>query len=204
VRFIEFKLNEAFDPDVAKDQKVLNLMGYQAGTDGEETPAFNDAVKKFIAAFKAGKVDKKKYKDAYKSIIGGGSSGTSSGKTRLPVNARVTQAYGNVSGRGTHGGVDLGAPQGTPIAAPQDGVITTATMNGNTCGGMIVLQSGNVMHKFCHCSSINSRVGQEVRAGDIVAYSGGTKGTPGAGFTTGPHLHWEKYVAGRAVDPMTA
>jgi len=58
------------------------------------------------------------------------------------------------------------------------------------------------MHKFCHLLTIKVSVGDKVSAGDTVAMSGGGQAGPGKGLSTGPHLHWEKYVAGTQVDPM--
>jgi murein DD-endopeptidase MepM/ murein hydrolase activator NlpD len=127
--------------------------------------------------------------------------GYKTGKRTKPVNAPVTQPYAKVSSRGKHPGVDLGSKMGTPVAAPIDGQVTFAGLKGN-CGNMLIIQGGNEMHKFCHLLTIKVSVGDKVSAGDTVAMSGGGQAGPGKGLSTGPHLHWEKYVAGTQVDPM--
>jgi murein DD-endopeptidase MepM/ murein hydrolase activator NlpD len=116
-----------------------------------------------------------------------------------PLDAPVTQPFG----KGGHPGVDLGAKMGTPVHAPISGTVQEAGVE-NGCGNTVSIINGNEKHRFCHLISINVRSGQQVRKGDVLGVSGGAQGGPTQGWSTGPHLHWEKYIAGRKVDPMTA
>lgn len=112
----------------------------------------------------------------------------------LPVKGPVTSGFGRRA-RGMHYGTDFGVPVGTPIVAPEDGVVWMAGFNGDA-GLMVAINSGNVQHKLMHLSKIKVSPGEKVKKGQVVALSGNT------GLSTGPHLHWSKYVAGKPVDPM--
>jgi murein DD-endopeptidase MepM/ murein hydrolase activator NlpD len=124
---------------------------------------------------------------------------TDKGPEGKPLNAPVTQPFGNKG----HPGVDLGAKMGTPVHTPIGGTVQEAGIE-NGCGNTVSIINGNEKHRFCHLISINVQSGQQVKAGDVIGVSGGAQGGPTQGWSTGPHLHWEKYIAGRKVDPMTA
>jgi murein DD-endopeptidase MepM/ murein hydrolase activator NlpD len=126
-----------------------------------------------------------------------------------PVNGSVSSPFGNrinpVTGQPqSHAGVDIPAGKGTPIKAPISGKVTQATPESPVCGGTIAISNGKIQHRFCHCSNIDVKVGQEVSQGDVVGLTGGKKGDPGAGRSTGPHLHWEKknLVTGQLMNPV--
>ena len=105
-------------------------------------------------------------------------------------NMRVTQAFKGL----THNGVDLGAAVGTPVYAPEAG--TVKQMKGFRAGLYIELTTATSVHKFMHLSQYSVADGAKVKAGAEIALTGNT------GFSTGPHLHWEKWVDGRAVNPL--
>lgn len=94
-----------------------------------------------------------------------------------------------------HEGIDVSAPEGTPIQAPASGIVQNVrTMSGY--GRTVTVDHGNgVVTFYAHCSRVLVRVGQRVRRGDKLAEVGRT------GIATGPHLHYEVIVNGRAVDP---
>lgn len=103
---------------------------------------------------------------------------------------RVTQTFKG----STHNGVDLGALEGTAVYAPEDGVVKQ--MKGVRAGLYVELTTATGVHKFMHLSQYSTKDSAQVRAGDEIAKTGNT------GFTTGPHLHWEYWVNGRAVNPL--
>lgn len=123
----------------------------------------------------------------------GNTTGAPSSGSGKPVDARPGSPFGPRNGR-AHNGTDFPVPIGTPVKAPQDGVITK-TGNDRMNGIHVVIRSGDNEHFLLHLSKINVSNGQRVKQGDVVALSGNT------GHSTGPHLHWEKHVAGRPVDP---
>ncbi len=97
-----------------------------------------------------------------------------------------------------HEGVDMAAPLGTPIKASGDGVVEfVGTQNGY--GNFVVLKHwSNYSTAYGHMSRFASglRRGQKVSQGDVIGYVGTT------GWATGPHLHYEFRIGGRATDPM--
>lgn len=120
-----------------------------------------------------------------------------SGGIEMPATGPLTSPFGQRA-RGMHWGTDIGVPVGTPVKAPEDCFVGSVG-NNSTAGLHINLTTGagQLRHRLLHLSQVKVKAGQLVRKGDIVALSGNT------GNSTGPHLHWEKYVAGRPVDPMS-
>lgn len=101
--------------------------------------------------------------------------------------------------RGTrrHEGIDVSAPMGSPIVAPAAGVVKRVTRQSGY-GLMVEIDHGNGMvTRYAHCSRADVRAGQRVRRGDQIAAVGNS------GLATGPHLHYEIIINGKAVDPLT-
>ncbi len=92
-----------------------------------------------------------------------------------------------------HHGLDISVPVGTPIYAPVAG---SATVKFNKGGGGLYIQiiSNGFCYWFMHLSRSGlGKVGttKSVTEGQIIGYSGGAKGNPNSGSSTGPHLHFE-------------
>lgn len=102
-----------------------------------------------------------------------------------------------------HFAIDIPAPQGTTIYAPADGYVVKYR-NAGYGYSYVVLHHGNGLSTvYGHVPASLVSAGQFVKRGDPIALVGGTPGTPGAGWmTTGPHLHFETRINGKAVDPM--
>jgi len=110
--------------------------------------------------------------------------------------------YKRVMGR-EHLGVDFRAPQRTEIFAPADGVVKKVATNGYRYSYLIIDHGNDLYTVYGHISRAFVKAGDEVKAGDKIALTGGTPGTTGAGyFTTGPHLHFEVFKNGQYVDPL--
>ncbi len=128
----------------------------------------------------------------------------SSGFARFPFHSRVrvTSQFNPsrrhpVTGRvRPHNGVDFGMPVGSLISAPSDGIVDKAGFS-RTAGYFIVLRhSSTVSTVYMHLSKLSVRPGQRVKQGAVIARSGNT------GISTGPHLHYEVRIGGRAVNPL--
>jgi murein DD-endopeptidase MepM/ murein hydrolase activator NlpD len=108
--------------------------------------------------------------------------------------------------RGFHYGLDIAAPEGTPIYSPVDGVITGLdNIDANGGGKYVFIACGkaygyekdsDVGMLFLHCSLVPGKVGDSVKRGTIVGLVGET------GWATGPHLHFEVRVQGGHVNPL--
>lgn len=99
-----------------------------------------------------------------------------------------------------HSGYDYGKGVGSNVRAPANGTIV-ATVDHSTRGYMVVLFDGLYYHRLMHNSVFKCRPGDQVSEGNVVALSGGAKGAPGAGLSTGPHVHWD--MNKRGVDTNT-
>ncbi|TIS61581.1 MAG: M23 family metallopeptidase, partial [Mesorhizobium sp.] len=97
-----------------------------------------------------------------------------------------------------HKGVDWAAPVGTPIVAAFDGEISFQG-DGGGYGNLVKITHANGREtRYAHMQkfAIASGVGTRVKAGDVIGYIGTT------GLSTGPHLHFELYQSGEAIDPL--
>lgn len=112
----------------------------------------------------------------------------------LPVAGTITSPQGYrtdpITGETSyHSGTDIAVPEGTPILAAADGTVTIANALdswGGSYGYHVKLDhGGGLTTLYAHCSSICVTAGQQVKAGQVIAYVGHT------GRATGPHLHFE-------------
>jgi murein DD-endopeptidase MepM/ murein hydrolase activator NlpD len=95
-----------------------------------------------------------------------------------------------------HLGVDVAAPRGTRIVAPAPGRVSFVGRKFQFGLVVEIDHGGGIMTRYAHCRSALVKVGDQVKHGQTIARVGSS------GLTTGPHLHYEVLVSGRAVDPM--
>ena len=96
-----------------------------------------------------------------------------------------------------HYGTDFTAPIGTKVYAPANGtVLKTSYQRGGAGYYIIIKHAGGYSTVYMHLSKALVRTGQKVSQGQVIALSGNTGGS------TGPHLHYEIRINGRAVDAM--
>ncbi|WP_269932852.1 peptidoglycan DD-metalloendopeptidase family protein [Aminobacter sp. HY435] len=120
-----------------------------------------------------------------------------------PVNGVMTSTFGPrmhpiLKTVRIHKGVDWAAPVGTPIAAAFDGQIVFEG-DGKGYGNLIRISHANGREtRYAHMQrfAANITVGMTVKAGEVIGYIGTT------GLSTGPHLHFELYQDGQAIDPL--
>lgn len=108
---------------------------------------------------------------------------------------------------GEHSGLDLrtlinGYPSmGVQLRAPGPGFVVKTIRNGRFTGNAIFLSHGDLMTVFYHLSEIYVEPDEFVNSGEIIGLTGGAPGHPGAGLSSGPHLHFEVRSDGIPVDP---
>jgi lipoprotein NlpD len=112
-----------------------------------------------------------------------------------PVNGTINSGFGP-RGLSFHDGIDIAAPEGTPIRAIEDGeVIYSDQLRGY--GNMVILRHANgIISVYAHNESNLVREGQSVARGEVVARVGST------GRVSGPHLHFEIRKNNAAQDPL--
>ena len=93
-----------------------------------------------------------------------------------------------------HAGVDLAAPTGTPVYAQNPGRVSFSGRAGGY-GNLVKIAFGNMENRYAHLSQAIARTGSIVARGQLIGKVGST------GASTGPHLHFEKRINGRAVHP---
>ena len=95
-----------------------------------------------------------------------------------------------------HFGIDIAASPNESVLATLDGTVILATYTADTGYVIQVQHSQNLVSVYKHCGSLLKKVGDSVKAGEAIALVGNT-----GEKTTGPHLHFEIWNRGRALDP---
>ncbi|HYY36426.1 MAG TPA: M23 family metallopeptidase [Xanthobacteraceae bacterium] len=95
-----------------------------------------------------------------------------------------------------HTGLDLHGETGDPVRATADGTVVVAGWSGGYGRVVDIDHHNGLSTRYGHLSSVEVRVGQSVKRGQIVGKVGST------GRSTGPHLHYETRLKGEAVDPQ--
>ncbi|HWP50680.1 MAG TPA: M23 family metallopeptidase [Clostridia bacterium] len=119
---------------------------------------------------------------------------------RLPVQGILSSPFGArkhpITGKPDfHTGADFAAALNTPIGAAWPGVVVE-TGSSQIYGNFVTLDHGGFQTRYCHCNAIAVKVGMRLRQGETLAYVGNT------GVSTGPHLHFELIINGKAANPL--
>lgn len=94
-----------------------------------------------------------------------------------------------------HKGVDVAAPEGTPILLAFSGEVVEVG-ESDIYGRYLLVDHGNDLYtRYCHCNKILVDTGFKLKQGEVVALVGNT------GWSTGPHLHFEIISNGKYCDP---
>ncbi|MCK8824780.1 peptidoglycan DD-metalloendopeptidase family protein [Fuchsiella alkaliacetigena] len=117
-----------------------------------------------------------------------------------PARGRITSGYGYrthpiTNRRQLHTGIDIALPTGTPVKAAASGRVINSTWLSGFGYTVIIEHDEGKETLYAHNSRLVVNAGDEVRQGEVIAYSGST------GQSTGPHLHFEIRVNDNPVDP---
>lgn len=120
----------------------------------------------------------------------------------MPVQGHITSSFGwrmhpLLHFVRLHKGTDIGAPWGSPIYAVLDGIVQSAGRAGGYGNFLKLQHGGGLQSGYGHMSSFAVSPGQHVRQGQVIGYVGST------GLSTGPHLHWEVWKNGVAINPQS-
>ena len=97
---------------------------------------------------------------------------------------------------GKHFGIDIAANPNESVLATLDGTVILSTYTAETGYVIQIQHAQNIVSVYKHCGSLLKKVGDTVKAGEAIALVGNT-----GEKTTGPHLHFELWSKGRALDP---
>ncbi|MDQ2892499.1 MAG: M23 family metallopeptidase [Pseudomonadota bacterium] len=120
----------------------------------------------------------------------------------MPVAGHITSTFGMrmhplLGFMRMHKGMDIGAAYGSPIYAVLDGVVQVAGRAGGYGNFIKLAHGGGIASGYGHMSRFAVSQGQRVSRGQVIGYVGST------GMSTGPHLHWEVWKNGQAINPRS-
>ncbi|WP_425837340.1 peptidoglycan DD-metalloendopeptidase family protein [Streptomyces fractus] len=170
---------------------ILNSITPGVAGNGNWGKMVGKAPRKLLTAARSTLVDAAKA-----AVFGGDGMG---GVWAKPVNVPYGTGFGvagSMWSSGHHTGLDFPAAIGTAVRAVMDGTVTGAASGGPYGKHVTIGHPGGLSSLYAHMSSIMTQVGAHVRQGQQIGKVGAT------GNVTGPHLHLEARVNGRAVDPM--
>ena len=124
-----------------------------------------------------------------------------SGPWVRPARGAISNGFGvqrSINGApfDTHGGTDIAADEGVPVAAAASGRVALAQPLYLLGNSVIIDHGAGLLTGYHHLSQITVEAGQEIAQGERVGLVGAT------GFVSGAHLHWEARIHGVRVDPM--
>jgi murein DD-endopeptidase MepM/ murein hydrolase activator NlpD len=110
-----------------------------------------------------------------------------------PINGIVTTPFKRSMG---HCGVDIVAREGEPIKCVADGVVVFSSWTVETGWVMVIQHNKDLISIYKHNAALLKKVSNFVEAGEVIAIMGNS-----GDLSTGPHLHFELWHEGRAVNP---
>lgn len=95
-----------------------------------------------------------------------------------------------------HNGIDIVVPRGTDVHATADGKVVFAGRGGDHLGRKVVIDHGNGLRTvYAHLARVKAKEGRRLMRGAVIGKVGSS------GRATGPHLHYEVRLNGKAVNP---
>lgn len=111
-----------------------------------------------------------------------------------PITGSVSQTF---NANDKHFAVDIVAKTGTPIKAVADGTVIFSEWTAETGYVIILKHSNGFISVYKHNGNLLKQQGDLVKSGEVIASVGST-----GELTTGPHLHFELWSGGYAVNPL--
>lgn len=117
------------------------------------------------------------------------------GRLLWPAKGVLYRRFGVIRGE-RHDGIDIAAPEGTPIVAANAGIVVYAGRQSGYGAIAIIKHPGGLVTLYAHASAILVKEGDRVEAGTLIARMGQS------GRTSGPHLHFEVREGTRPRNPL--
>jgi murein DD-endopeptidase MepM/ murein hydrolase activator NlpD len=115
---------------------------------------------------------------------------------RWPVRGRVITAYGAKTNGKQNDGINVAVPEGTPVKAAEDGVVTYAGNELKGYGNLVLVRHSNgYVTAYAHASELMVKRGETIKRGQTIAKAGQT------GEVASPQLHFEIRQGSTPVDP---
>lgn len=179
------------DPSLPRGETVLSM----DGEDGLKTVKSISYYENDELISKVVLEENVKKKAAPKLVLVGTRKALADGSFIKPTRGGYSSGFGRRWGR-MHQGVDIDADYGDDVFSADGGVVSFAGTLG-TYGNLIEIDHQNgYKTRYAHLSSINVSKGDTLTKGEFIGKVGAT------GRVTGPHLHFEVIVNGKAQDPM--
>jgi murein DD-endopeptidase MepM/ murein hydrolase activator NlpD len=114
-----------------------------------------------------------------------------------PAPGRIIASFGSLLNGERNDGINLAVPEGTPVKAAEDGIISYAADGFKGEGNLVLIRHSNGYFTiYAHCKELLVNRGDEIKRGQIIALSGQT------GNVNAPQLHFEVRKGGTPLDPM--
>ena len=120
-----------------------------------------------------------------------------------PVDGRISSSFGvrsnpfSGNGRESHKGLDISAPEGSPVKCTAEGKVIFAGFRGDFGNLVVISHGGEYETYYGHLSEILVKKGEDVIANSLIGKVGST------GRSTGPHLHYEIHRNDKKINPKT-
>ena len=195
-RELHARIQEPFGPDAGRSGQDRGIGGATTPSDKAGRPSTSDELNRLTETI----MEEGENLRALDRMMTRAGKALAALPSRWPVRGRVNSEFGNRKSPWTqesefHAGIDIGANRGTAVQAPAAGTVIfagTAPEYGTT---VIVDHGQDIKSLYGHLHQVNVKPGQRVERGALLAHSGNT------GRSSGPHLHYEILVKGRAVNP---
>lgn len=113
-----------------------------------------------------------------------------------PLQGRIVGPYGTGAGGIQNDGINIAAPEGTPVVAAEAGTVAYVGNELRGYGNLVLVKHADGwMTAYAHNSKLLVTRGQKVKRGQVIARSGST------GSVSEPQLHFEVRRGTRALDP---
>ena len=205
IAYYDKEIQESDDLTEEQDAKLIQLASDRSTLEQQKDKLKAEEAARRAAAAKAEAARKAAARQASSSSKSAVAYSGGDGPLLLPVGAaRISSPFGPrthpVTGEvgKVHTGVDFAVPQGTSIHAADSGTVIVSEWYNGYGNCVIIDHGGGMWTLYGHIreGGLKVKVGDNVARGDIIAESGST------GRSTGPHLHFEVRIDGKAVDPM--